>query len=89
MCQRLLLLKDDDDWRTKGFKARDVLRKSWKGLTDIESVENTLKLLADHSWLHIEEVSTTDKGGRPSKRYRINPKIYEIAKNHTDKTDRT
>ena len=82
--QRLLLLKDDDDWRTKGFKARDVLRKSWKGLTDIESVENTLKLLADHSWLHIEEVSTTDKGGRPSKRYRINPKIYEIAKNHTE-----
>ena len=89
VCQRLLRLKDDDDWRTKGFKARDVHRKSWKGLTDIESVENALELLADHGWLHIEEVSTTDKGGRPSKCYWINPKIYEITKNHTDKTDRT
>lgn len=89
VCQRLLRLKDDDDWRTKGFKARDVHRKSWKGLTDIESVENTLELLADHSWLHIEEVSTTDKGGRPSKHYWINPKIYEMPQNPSDKTDRT
>ena len=34
-------------------------------------------------------VAKTDKGGRPSKCYWINPKIYEITKNHTDKTDRT
>jgi len=39
-----------------------------------------------NEWLALEEIESTVRGGRPTKRYWINPKIYE---NRTDKTDRT
>ncbi len=77
--QKLLKLNQDHEWRIKGFKAREVHRKNWKGLTNIESVEDALELLVDNNWLVIEEIEPTVKGGRPSKQYWINPKIYEIA----------
>ncbi|MCP0916747.1 YfjI family protein [Acinetobacter indicus] len=77
--QKLLKLNAEHDWRMKGFKAREVHRKNWKGLTDIESVENALELLVDNNWLVLEEIEPTVKGGRPSKRYWINPRIYEMS----------
>ncbi|WP_180048092.1 YfjI family protein [Acinetobacter sp. YH12243] len=77
--QKLLKLNAEHDWRIKGFKAREVHRKNWKGLTDIESVENALELLVDNNWLVLEEIEPTVKGGRPSKQYWINPKIYEMS----------
>jgi len=77
--QKLLKLNAEHDWRMKGFKAREVHRKNWKGLTDIESVENALELLVDNNWLVLEEIEPTVKGGRPSKQYWINPKIYEMS----------
>ena len=77
--QKLLKLDVGHDWRIKGFKAREIHRKNWKGLTDIESVENALELLVDNNWLVLEEIEPTVKGGRPSKQYWINPKIYEMS----------
>lgn len=77
--QKLLKLDAGHDWRIKGFKAREIHRKNWKGLTDIESVENALELLVDNNWLVLEEIEPTVKGGRPSKQYWINPKIYEMS----------
>lgn len=77
--QKLLKLDAGHDWRIKGFKAREIHRKNWKGLTDIESVENALELLVDNNWIVLEEIEPTVKGGRPSKQYWINPKIYEMS----------
>lgn len=78
LCQKLKNFKDGDDWRIKGFTLRDVQRKSWKSLTSNESVNDALDILIDSEWLVLEEIESTIRGGRPSKRYWINPKIYEI-----------
>lgn len=75
---RLQKLDEQHDWRSNGFKARDIHRKNWKSLTDIQSIESALELLVDKDWLSIEEITTTDKGGRPTQIYTINPKIYEM-----------
>ncbi|OCY87563.1 DUF3987 domain-containing protein [Acinetobacter pittii] len=77
LCQKLKNLKEDDDWRVKGFTSRDVQRKNWKGLTSHEGVTDALDILVDSNWLALEEIESTIRGGRPSKRYWINPKIYE------------
>ncbi len=76
LCQKLKNLKDDD-WRTKGFTSRQVQQKNWKGLTDTGSVNDALDILVDSDWLALEEIEPTIKGGRPSKRYWINPRIFE------------
>jgi len=53
------------------FTARDIYRRMWTGLTDRESVQAGLDLLADHDWLMTETVVT---GGRPREIYRLNPR---------------
>ena len=89
LCQKLQRLKEDSEWRVNGFTSREIHRKNWKGLTDIESVNDALDILVDGEWLALEEIEPTVRGGRPSKRYWINPKIYEMPQNPSDKTDRT
>lgn len=74
--KKLKQLNEQHGWYLNGFKARDIHRKNWKSLTDIESVENALELLIDKNWLSVEEIPTTGKGGRPTQLYRINPKIF-------------
>lgn len=78
LANKLIKLPESDKWRTDGFSARDVFRKSWKSLTDIQHVYEALDILKEECWLHVEEVEATAKGGRPTKRYWINPKIYEM-----------
>ncbi|MQW93381.1 DUF3987 domain-containing protein [Acinetobacter wanghuae] len=73
---RLKKLSYTDDWIVNGFKARDIQRKNWKSLTDLHSVEAALDILVDYHWLNVKEVFTTDRGGRPTKQFYINPKIY-------------
>lgn len=75
---KLRALKPEHDWRTKGFTAREVHRKNWKGLTTIEAVYDALDILIDAHWLEMEEIEATVRGGRPTKRYWINPKIYKL-----------
>ncbi|MFZ3192697.1 MAG: YfjI family protein [Moraxellaceae bacterium] len=65
------------DWVTSGFTARQVLRKSWRGLTELDKLQHALDILVEQHWLMSEEISTTIKGGRPSVNYRINPKIFQ------------
>ncbi len=76
LCQKLKNLKDDD-WRVKGFTPRQVQQKNWKSLTNAEAVSDALDILVDSNWLTLEEIEPTVKGGRPSKRYWINPRIFE------------
>lgn len=74
---KLEKLKVEDKWRTEGLGARDIHRKNWKGLTELKAVNEALELLVDYGWLDEQEIESTIRGGRPSKRYLINPKIYE------------
>ena len=73
---KLKKLNNNESWRTDGFSARDVHRKNWKGLTELNAVNEALELLVDYGWLNEQEIESTVRGGRPSKRYLINPKIH-------------
>lgn len=77
---KLKKLKNDESWRIDGFSARDLHRKNWKGLTELNAVNDALELLVDYGWLNEQEIESTVRGGRPSKRYLINPKIYTSQK---------
>lgn len=76
LAMKLERIKPSDSWRTDGFSARDVHRKNWKGLTESNTVNDAIELLVDYEWLNEFEIESTTRGGRPSKRYLINPKIY-------------
>ncbi|RVT30132.1 DUF3987 domain-containing protein [Acinetobacter indicus] len=78
LANKLKKLPESDKWRTDGFSAREVFRKNWKSLTDIQHVYEALDILNEICWVHVEKVEATLKGGRPTKRYWINPKIYEM-----------
>ncbi|MDM1310832.1 MULTISPECIES: YfjI family protein [Acinetobacter] len=78
LANKLIKLPESDKWRTDGFSAREVFRKNWKSLTDIQHIYEALDILNEACWVHVEEVEATVKGGRPTKRYWINPKIYEM-----------
>jgi hypothetical protein len=80
LAMKLRKLHISDTWRTDGFSAREVHRKNWKVLTDINAVNEALELLVDYGWLNEQEIESTLRGGRPSKRYLINPKIYNSQK---------
>ena len=73
---KLKKLNNGETWRIDGFSAREVHRKSWKGLTELSAINDALDLLVDYGWLNEQEIESTVRGGRPSKRYLINPKIY-------------
>ncbi|MEK5751367.1 YfjI family protein [Acinetobacter variabilis] len=73
---RLKKLNNNESWRIDGLSAREVHRKGWKGFTELSAVNDALELLVDYGWLNEQEIESTLRGGRPSKRYLINPKIY-------------
>ena len=60
-----------------GFSRRDVHRKGWKLLTDLNVIDQALDVLIDQNW--IRELSTEGSpqtaGRPPSPRYEINPNI--------------
>lgn len=57
-----------------GFSSRELSRKNWSGLTDLEVVKKALNLLVEHNYLRHQNIST---GGRPTDQYFINPKVAE------------
>lgn len=54
------------------FTRRDLHKKKWSGLTEIQAVIDATECLEDHHYLRIKEVET---GGRPSATCIINPKV--------------
>ena len=56
---------------TEGFMARDIHRKQWSGLADIDHVKAGLDLLTDFDWIDPTTVRTP---GRPRTIYAINPR---------------
>ncbi len=59
------------------FTSRDVYRKGWTGLDSPELVERAATILVDSGWLRDMPNETGPDGGRPSKRYAVNPRIWE------------
>ena len=60
------------------FTAREIHRRKWAGLADIEAVNAALGVLADHNLILSKAVGTTDQGGRPTMEFRINPKAADL-----------
>ena len=57
------------------FTAREVHRKGWELLTEIETVNAALTDLVEANWLREIPILPTVKGGRRSMNYQINPEI--------------
>jgi len=56
------------------FTARDVKRKEWTGLGTPEEAKTACEMLAEYGWLLNREAGTTERGGRPTVLYRLNPR---------------
>jgi hypothetical protein len=56
-----------------GFSARDVYRRGWSNLCDKEQAQVGLDLLSDLDWIGPVD-KRSEAGGRPTTRYRINPR---------------
>ena len=57
------------------FTAREVHRKGWELLTEIETVNGALTDLVEATWLREIPILPTEKGGRKTLKYRINPEL--------------
>ncbi|MCA9367678.1 DUF3987 domain-containing protein [Candidatus Kaiserbacteria bacterium] len=56
------------------FKAREIARKEWPGLSSTKSVQCALDLLIDHDYLVANEIPAGNAGGRPTFEYVWNPR---------------
>jgi len=66
-------LSDKDGVIAETFTTRDVYRKGWQGLGDVDAVRGAADMLVEYDWLRRELVPGSAAGGRPSEQYRINP----------------
>jgi Protein of unknown function (DUF3987) len=64
-----------DDSLPNPFTHRDVLRKQWSGLTALDDVRRAIALLEDRDWVKVVEVPATERGGRPTERIWVHPKV--------------
>ena len=58
------------------FSTRDVYLKNWSSLSTPDEVRAALKVLEDAGWVRL--VADGEREGRPSERWRINPKVAEV-----------
>lgn len=58
------------------FTARDVSKKGWANVTTTTEAENALSVLEDFGW--VLGYDTSEQPGRPTTRYRINPKCRRL-----------
>jgi hypothetical protein len=73
----LLAAKLRSESTTKLFKARDIVRNGWQGLTETRVVEAAIEELVATDWLREAPISPNKGTGRPpAPSYQINPRIY-------------
>lgn len=70
-----LLSKIKDESLTDEFTLRDVTQRGWKDLKKTDKLIKACELLEDRGYLQSHRKSSTEKGGRPTTKYLINPKI--------------
>jgi putative DNA primase/helicase len=63
---------------TNPFRARDLYRSGWEGLSDRDDAYRAIDGLEEAHWLRREELSP--ENGRPSIQFWINPKVREASK---------
>lgn len=68
-------LTDTDGVLLDTFTPRQVAQKCWTGLGTAEAVRKAADVLVDWDYLRAELPPTGGAGGRPSDRYRINPRV--------------
>lgn len=59
---KLILLRKDR--LSHPFTTRDVQRKCWAGLDNLEAVNESIQCLIDHRYIYARETKSTDAGGR-------------------------
>jgi hypothetical protein len=62
------------------FTLRELRRKEWKELSELEQARAALAVLVDHGWVRIEEEENPfniRRSGRPSEIYAVNPAILK------------
>lgn len=62
-----------------GFTVRDLMRKQWSGVATLLQAESALATLEEHGWLQSAEDIDRPNGGRPTVRYRVNPRLKAAA----------
>ncbi|MBL9178632.1 MAG: DUF3987 domain-containing protein [Verrucomicrobiaceae bacterium] len=67
-------LRDGSAALPEPFTARDVYRKGWSGLARPDTAEAACELLTGHHWLLAHAQNATERGGRPTYLYRLNPR---------------
>jgi hypothetical protein len=60
------------------FTCRDIEHKDWKRLDSAERVRQACLILERADWLRNVTEKPTGKGGRPSLKYKVNPKVYDM-----------
>ena len=59
------------------FSCREVYLKGWSGLDSPEAVRLAMQILEDAGWIREMSGDPGPSGGRPSLRYRVNPRVWE------------
>jgi hypothetical protein len=62
-----------------GFTVHDILQKKWSGFKYPAQVQKVCKVIEEHGWIRSEKQTPSPAGGRPTTRYRINPKAIKRA----------
>ena len=63
------------------FTAREIAHKGWQGLDSPQRIDGALSVLEAYGHVVGVEVPATEKGGRPTVRYRVNPSITRAVAN--------
>jgi len=62
------------------FTTRDVYLKGWSGLDTAVRARGALEVLADASWVRLEDTIPSPNGGKPREEWTVNPKVRTHAK---------
>ncbi len=60
------------------FPLRAVYLKGWSGLDTPEAAQRAAEILQDANWIRPVSDEPGSQGGRPSMRFEINPKVWEL-----------